>query len=121
MPPLVSLLLGAALGLPILLGLALVPERPRNPTDIVYDYGVTSYCATLSPEVEVGFRRELRAVVARFDLSEADAKSARIEGWVAADAEWSNRGLGGYRAWCASEGVAAAQRFLDIARGRIEP
>ncbi len=121
MPALVSLLLGATLGLPILLGLAIVPERPRNPTDIVYGYGVTSSCATLSPEVDFGFRREPKAVAARFDLSEADAMATRIEGWVAADAKWSNRGLGGYRAWCATGDVAAAQRFLDIARGRIEP
>ena len=121
MPPVLYLVLSGAFALPMALGLALIPETPRNPRDIVYDYGVTSYCGTLSPEVEVGFRRELAAVQDRFGLSEAEAKAARIRGWVAADAEWSNRGLGGYRAWCESEGVAAARRFLEIARGRQEP
>jgi hypothetical protein len=121
MPPVLYLILSGALALPMALGLALIPETPRNPRDIVYDYGVTSYCGTLSPEVEVGFKRELAAVQARFALSEADAKAARIQGWVAADAEWNNRGLGGYRAWCESEGIAAAKRFLDIARGRLAP
>jgi len=75
---------------------------------------VTSYCGTLTPQVEAGFQRELAEATRRLDLDETAARQARIQGWVAADLEWSNRGLGGFRAWCRDEGVAAARRFRAI-------
>jgi hypothetical protein len=49
-------------------------------------------------------------------LDDEDAKDQRIAGWVDADLEWGNRGLGGFRAWCETEGLTAAERFLAIAR-----
>ena len=95
-------------------GLAAGPaaDAERRVRDIVYDYAVTSYCGTLTPEVEAGFRAELAEITERRGLDAEQAKSERIAGWVAADKEWSNRGLGGFRAWCRGEGVDAAQRFL---------
>jgi len=83
----------------------------RQVQDVVYDYAVSSYCGTLTPEVDAGFRAELRDVTAASGLSADEAKKQRIAGWVAADREWANRGLGGYRAWCQDEGVTAAGRF----------
>ena len=91
-------------------------EEPRNLRKIVYDYAVTSYCGTLTPEVEFGFQHELAEATARAGLAAEEAKALRIRGWVDADLEWSNRGLGGFRAWCASEGVAAAEHFKAQAR-----
>ena len=85
----------------------------------VYDYAVTSYCGLLSPEVEQGFQRELAELTAGSGLGEEEAKAQRIAGWVDADREWSNRGLGGFRAWCGSDGAAAAQHFLAIQRGAV--
>ena len=101
------------------LALASAPAaaEPRSLTDVVYDYAVTSYCGVLTPEVEVGFRRELAAITARDGLSEDEARTQRIAGWVAADKEWGNRGLGGFRAWCASDGARAAQHFRAITQG----
>ncbi len=87
----------------------------RQIRDVVYDYAVTSYCGTLTPQVEAGFRAELAQRTEASGLSQDQAKAQRIEGWVAADLEWSNRGLGGYRAWCQSEGVDAARRFRAFA------
>jgi len=89
----------------------------RSLRQVTYDYAVTSYCGTLTPEVEAGFRRELAEVTARDGLSEADAKAQRIAGWVNADEEWGNRGLGGFRAWCQSEGAEAAAHFTSFATG----
>jgi hypothetical protein len=86
----------------------------RNLSDVVYDYAVTSYCGLLTAEVEAGFRRELVLVTERLGLNAEEAKAARIASWVAADREWSNRGLGGFRAWCKSDGAAAAKRFRAI-------
>ncbi len=93
----------------------------RGLTRIVYEFAVTSYCGTLDPEVEAGFRAELAAVTERGGVDAETARRQRIRGWVAADEEWRNRGLGGFRAWCRSEGVAAARHFRAIARGERWP
>lgn len=104
--------------------LAAAPPAPageRGLARVVYDYAVTSYCGTLDPEVERGFRRELAAVTERAGLDTEAARRQRIKGWVQADEEWRNRGLGGFRAWCRDEGESASRHFRAIARGRREP
>ena len=88
----------------------------RGPRDVVYDLAVSSYCGLITPEVEAGYHREVTAVTTRAGLSEAEAKAERIAGWVDADREWANRGLGGYRGWCETEGLAAARHLRNIAR-----
>ena len=108
-------------GLAILLLITTAPApdalaENRTLRHIVYDYAVTSYCGLLSPEVEQGFQQELAAETARNGLDAEAAKAQRIAGWVDADREWSNRGLGGFKAWCASDGADAAARFLAVAR-----
>lgn len=112
----------------LLIAAAAVPAFPkplaaqeRSLTQVIYDYAVTSYCGTLDNEVEQGFRRELAAQTLRADLDEAAAREQRIKGWVLADDEWRNRGLGGHKAWCREEGLAASRHFRAIARGNKEP
>lgn len=90
----------------------------RSPRHIVYDYAVTSYCGLLTPEVEQGFQHELATVTEESGITPEEAKELRIAGWVDADREWSNRGLGGFRAWCQSDGAEAAARFRGVMRGR---
>jgi hypothetical protein len=99
----------------------LADETPRTLRQVVYDYAVTSYCGLLTPEVEVGFQRELDTVTEASGLSAEEAKASRIAGWVDADQEWSNRGLGGFRAWCEDDGLAAAHRFIETARAGATP
>ena len=112
--------IAAALAAPVLLALSWpAGAEVRTLRQAVYDYAVTSYCGMLSPEVEQGFQRELAALTASTGLSEDEAKALRIAGWVDADREWSNRGLGGFRAWCSSDGAAAAQHFLAIRSGGV--
>ena len=96
-------------------------EQARSLRQVVYDLGVTSYCNLLTPEVEAGYHREIALLTERAGLNEADAKALRIAGWVDADREWSNRGLGGFRAWCETDGLAAARHFLAIMRGPARP
>jgi hypothetical protein len=96
-------------------------EGTRTLRHVVYDLGVTSYCNLLTPEVEAGYHREIARLTKRAGLNEADAKALRIAGWVDADREWGNRGLGGFRAWCESDGLAAARHFLAIMRAQARP
>ncbi len=93
----------------------------RNLTQVVYDYAVTGYCGALTPGVEDGFRRELAAITARGGIDEESARRQRLRGWIAADREWSNRGLGGQRAWCREEGIPAARHFQAISEGSQQP
>lgn len=99
----------------LLLVAAVAAAEARSLRRVVYDYAVAGYCGLLSPAVEAGFRRELRALTESSGLSADEAKALRIAGWADADKEWSNRGLGGFRAWCESEGLAAADHFRGIA------
>jgi len=93
----------------------------RDLTRVIYDYAVTSYCGTLDLDVERGFRTELETLTRRSGLDTEGARKQRLKGWVQADREWSNRGLGGFRAWCQDEGVAASRHFRAIAMGEKEP
>ena len=88
----------------------------RGLADVVYEFAVTSYCGTLTPEVEAGFRKELARLTAAGGFDDEAARQHRIQGWIAAEREWRNRGLGGQRAWCADEGQRAVRHFRAIAR-----
>ncbi|WP_340119035.1 hypothetical protein [Pelagibius sp. 7325] len=87
----------------------------RGLADVVYEFAVTNYCGTLTPAVEAGFRKELAQITAAGGFDDETARQQRIQGWIAAEREWRNRGLGGQRAWCADEGQQAARHFRAIA------
>lgn len=78
----------------------------------IYDMTVCEYCGLITPEVAGGFHRRVAELVARDALTERTVREIRIIAWTRADLEWSNRGLGGFRAWCRTEGEAAARRFV---------
>ncbi|MEQ8357256.1 MAG: hypothetical protein RH942_17105 [Kiloniellaceae bacterium] len=98
---------------------AQTPERSL--TRVVYEFAVAGLCGTQDREVVAGYHREVAAITARGGYDEETARQHRLRGWVEADEEWSNRGLGGNRAWCQSEGLAAARHFKAIARGQLAP
>ncbi len=83
--------------------------------DLVYRVEVASYCSLVAPLVAEGFRRERDRIIAAGSLQVDDVEQARMEGWKRADAEWQNRGLGGFRNWCRTEGLEAADFFRGIA------
>jgi hypothetical protein len=113
----------AALAAAVLLCILPFPvlAEPRDLARVVYEFAVTGYCGLAGPAVEAGFHAELAALTARGRFDAESARHQRINGWVAAEREWRNRGLGGNRAWCAGEGAAAASRFQAIAEGRLQP
>ncbi len=80
-------------------------------TRAFYDLEVTAYCGLANAAVRTGFEREIARLKARDDVDEASLGRARTQAWKEAHLEWQNRGLGGFRSWCRSEGRAAAERF----------
>jgi hypothetical protein len=79
---------------------------------VAYMYGVVEYCGLNSAEVYDGYEREARFIRRRDGLTDPTARWLRIRGMIAADLEYGDRGLGGYRNWCRTEGLDAARHFL---------
>jgi hypothetical protein len=82
----------------------------------IYDLEVTGYCGLTTPAVGQGFARLAKELINNGRLSETDIDRARAQGWQNAHAEWQNRGLGGFRAWCANDGHTAASMLASIPR-----
>ena len=89
-------------------------DSVRDLETVVYDFEVAGYCGLVTDEVAAGFRREYAHVLRRDQLNEEQASLARRRAFVAVEAEWGNRGLGGFRGWCREEGRAAATHFRRI-------
>src|SRR3546814_12758507 len=85
------------------------------------EFAVTGYCGLQDAAVEAGYHAEVAALTARHGFDAEAARRQRLRGWVAAEDEWRNRGLGGNRAWCAGEGPPHARHFQAIARGVLQP
>jgi|GEM_PF-1140941 len=83
---------------------------------LIYRFEVASYCGLVSERVGAGFRMRLARLVAREQLNRQRLDEARARAWKAARWEWENRGLGGFRAWCRTEGRAAAARLAETRR-----
>lgn len=78
-----------------------------------YDMSVCEYCGLITAEVVDGYRRAIADLVARDAIDETLHREVRLKAWTAADLEYGNRGLGGFRNWCRTEGAAAVRRFLN--------
>ncbi len=68
---------------------------------LFYGVGVLQNCQALTEEAAVSFTKAAQML----SLSEAQMVTARTSGLNRADWQWGNRGLGGYRRWCANEGA----------------
>ncbi len=82
-------------------------------SQVFYDFEVAGYCGLVTNSVGHGFRREANRLIERNGLDRETVNQLRGDAWQAAHAEWQNRGLGGFRNWCRTEGRAAAERFSD--------
>jgi hypothetical protein len=75
---------------------------------------VAGYCSLIDESVALGFRHERKRIIDSGGLSRSQVDSANAKAWKLSHAEWQNRGLGGFRAWCRDEGIAAAEYFRKI-------
>ena len=83
---------------------------------LAYDLEVASYCSIVDETVARGFRIALQTELERSPLSQAKLDELRGMGWQLAHAEWQNRGLGGFRNWCKTEGRTVAKALAEFAR-----
>ncbi len=101
-----------------MLALAAPPAFAETPTGLTlsaYRLEVAGYCSLGDDAVATGFRIERDRLIARDRLDRESVERARMSAWQMAHAEWQNRGLGGFRNWCRTEGQGAARHFRDIA------
>lgn len=71
---------------------------------LFYSIGVLQNCRALNAFSIAN----LEGAAERLGLSAVELDAARHSGLNRADWQWGNRGLGGYRRWCAGEGALAA-------------
>ena len=89
------------------------PKPQTELEQVFYDIGVIGYCGLSNDEATRGFQHQLNGLVDRDDLDAVQIRDARNHALSMVEWEWDNRGLGGFRGWCASEGQAAVERFTD--------
>ena len=102
---------GAAVALAAAVGVAAPPADREEIRGLLYDFEVASYCGLVTDDVGEGFRRKLTALVERYGVDRAEMDALRGRAWQDAHAEWQNRGLGGFRAWCRGDARRAADRL----------
>jgi len=107
-----SIAFAAALLWPAQDGHADSGSRGADIKQVAYLYNVAEYCGLNTREVYDGYQREMRQLTRQGSLPESTVRCLRIHGIIAADLEYDNRGLGGFRNWCRTEGLQAAKHFL---------
>lgn len=78
---------------------------------IHYDLEVASYCGLVTDTVLKGFHTALQVQIDSAGTSFDDIEQARMQAWKDAHWEWQNRGLGGFKYWCANEAMEGARRL----------
>ena len=81
----------------------------------LYKMEVLSYCGLIDDKVSVGFAAERDRIIRRSSLTDEQIVEARTNGWKAGYSDWQNRGLGGFRNWCRTEGIEARDYFHGLA------
>jgi hypothetical protein len=96
-------------------------ESRRRVVALYYAAGVATYCSGLTDRAANGLKRAVQRELASSPLDTAELAAARDAGYIAADYEWSNRGLGGFRRWCLSEGQASVAWLEELVAAPTTP
>ena len=91
-----------------------VPKDPRM-TELVavmYGFNVAAQCGLMDGSLFDGYRRRVQVLILHHGLTQADLRRALMAADMAFELEYSDRGLGGYRNWCRTEGIDAAKNFI---------
>jgi len=92
------------------------PGADQRLFDLYYAFEVTAYCSLVDERVTRGFAARAGELRRRSSLDDDALSNLRGKAWQAAHAEWQNRGPGGFRGWCRTDGIAAARRFAGPGR-----
>lgn len=101
----------AVVALTVAASIAAPPDDREEIHRILYDFEVAGYCGLVTDEVGEGFRSKLTVLVERDGIGREEMNALRGRARQAAHAEWQNRGLGGFRAWCRGDACRAAERL----------
>jgi hypothetical protein len=74
---------------------------------------VLNYCGLIDDEISARFKRHRDHIISSQNLTPEEVQNARMEGWKFGLAEWQNRGLGGFRNWCKTDGKEIAGYFRN--------
>ncbi|NNE64361.1 MAG: hypothetical protein HKN34_09780 [Gammaproteobacteria bacterium] len=88
------------------------PESPLSL--LVYKMEILNYCGLIDDEISAGFGHQRDHIISELKLTEQQVQQARTEGWQSGLAEWQNRGLGGFKNWCRTDGREIAEYFRKI-------
>lgn len=90
------------------------PKPQTNLEQVLYDMGVIGYCGLSGDAVRAGFNRELERIIDHDSVDQRGLKDAQNRVLTMVEWEWDNRGLGGFRGWCKTEGESAVKRFQSM-------
>jgi hypothetical protein len=91
------------------------PEGPDRLVGLYYRFEVAAvYCGVMNESATQGYYLARRNIVKDFDLDEVEQLNASGKASQMANAEWQNRGLGGFKRWCRNEGTQYAAEFQRI-------
>jgi len=91
-----------------------VDRSPSAYAQAFYAFSVAQQCGLVTPRAEAGFMALERRLAAEEGLEGDGLMNARIAGGIAFATEYQNRGLGGARGWCRTEGREAVRRFENV-------
>ncbi len=90
-----------------------VDAEQQSPLDrlrtLMYQYEVCIYCGLSDADVSRGYHDKSKQLVEMYRLPRETYEKIRMQAWAKAYREWQNRGLGGFKNWCRTEGISSAK------------
>ena len=80
---------------------------------LIYDFEVAIFCGLADRSLYDNYLAHRDRIEGEDHRDESELTSVRIKAMAAADREYDNRGLGGHRNWCATDGQNGVQRIRN--------
>lgn len=89
------------------------PNRTDSYYALIYDFEVAQFCGLVNKPTHDAFWAKRKAIEEKSQRTTEQLRKTRIGAMAAADIEYANRGLGGYKPWCQNEGRAGVERITS--------
>ncbi|MBO6521735.1 MAG: hypothetical protein JJ900_15205 [Rhodospirillales bacterium] len=80
---------------------------------LIYDYEVASFCGLVRAPVHAAYSKKRERLESLSGLAADELTDIRVGAMADAEREYINRGLGGHKPWCRSDGRAGVERILE--------